>query len=83
MVKVMFGGVFDVIHHGHIYALRKAKELGDELVVIVASDKTAHHKAPLHNEEIRRELVESIRYVDKCIIGHPNEMFKTVAEGRA
>ncbi len=38
---VLAGGVFDIIHPGHIYTLKAAKALGDVLVVVVATDATA------------------------------------------
>ena len=41
MVRVMATGVFDILHLGHLYFLREARKLGDELVVVVATDKTA------------------------------------------
>ncbi|PIU82087.1 hypothetical protein COS70_02160, partial [Candidatus Micrarchaeota archaeon CG06_land_8_20_14_3_00_50_6] len=48
---VATGGVFDIIHLGHVYTLKMAKELGDLLVVVVASDKhTSGRKKLAHNE---------------------------------
>ena len=38
---VLAGGVFDIIHPGHIHTLNAAKALGDVLVVVIATDKTA------------------------------------------
>ena len=49
---VLAGGVFDIIHPGHINTLNAAKKLGDVLVVVVATDKTAikmKKRTPLHN----------------------------------
>ena len=49
---VLAGGVFDIIHPGHINTLNAAKKLGDVLVVVVATDKTAvkmKKRKPLHN----------------------------------
>ena len=40
MVRVMATGVFDILHLGHVHYLEEAKKLGDELVVVVAADKT-------------------------------------------
>ncbi|RLF88059.1 FAD synthase, partial [Thermococci archaeon] len=39
-IRVVVGGVFDILHVGHIHFLKMAKELGDELIVIVAHDET-------------------------------------------
>jgi len=78
---VLAGGVFDIIHPGHIHTLNSAKELGDVLVVVVATDKTAEDmkkRTPLHNEQQRKILVNSLSMVDIGIIGHEGDIFKTV-----
>jgi glycerol-3-phosphate cytidylyltransferase/FAD synthetase len=38
---VLAGGVFDIIHPGHIHTLNAAKALGDVLIVVIGTDKTA------------------------------------------
>ena len=78
---VLAGGVFDIIHPGHIHTLNAAKELGDVLVVVVATDNTAikmKKKNPLHTQEQRQELVNSLSIVDLCLIGQEDNIFKTV-----
>ena len=78
---VLAGGVFDIIHPGHIHTLKAAKALGDILVVAIATDKTAQKmkkRIPLHNQELRRELVNCLSMVDVAIIGHENDIFETV-----
>ena len=78
---VLAGGVFDIIHPGHINTLNAAKKLGDTLVVVVATDKTAlkmKKRKPLHSAELRQELVSSLSMVDLCIIGDEDDIFKTV-----
>ena len=78
---VLAGGVFDIIHPGHIHTLKAAKALGDILVVAIATDKTAQKmkkRIPLHNQELRRELVDCLSMVDVAIIGHENDIFETV-----
>ena len=78
---VLAGGVFDIIHPGHIHTLNDAKKLGDVLVVVVATDKTAikmKKREPLHSAELRQELVSSLNMVDLCIIGDEDDIFKTV-----
>lgn len=81
-LRVVFaGGVFDIIHPGHIHTLNSAKKLGDVLVVVVATDKTTQklkNKKPLHDQEQRKILVESLEMVDLCVIGNEGDMFKTV-----
>ena len=78
---VLAGGVFDIIHPGHIHTLNAAKELGDVLVVVVATDNTAvkmKKRRPLHIQEQRQELVNSLSMVDLSLIGQENDIFKTV-----
>jgi len=78
---VLAGGVFDIIHPGHIHTLNDARKLGDVLVVVVATDKTAikmKKREPLHSAELRQELVSSLTMVDLCIIGDEDNIFKTV-----
>ena len=78
---VLTGGVFDIIHPGHIHTLNAAKALGDVLVVVVATDNTTvkmKNRVPLHNQEQRKTLVDSLSMVDLCIVGFEGDIFKTV-----
>ena len=66
---VLAGGVFDIIHPGHISTLNAAKALGDVLVVVVATDNTSvkmKKRRPIHSQEQRKELVNSLGVVDLC-----------------
>jgi cytidyltransferase-like protein len=78
---VLAGGVFDIIHPGHIHTLNSAKSLGDVLVVVVATDKTTEKvkkRTPLHNQKQRQDLVSYLSMVDLCLIGYEDDIFKTV-----
>ena len=78
---VLSGGVFDIIHPGHISTLNAAKALGDVLVVVVATDNTSEKmkkRKPLHTQEQRQELVDSLSMVDLCLVGQEADIFKTV-----
>ena len=78
---VLAGGVFDIIHPGHIHTLNAAKALGDVLVVVIATDKTAvkmKKRLPLHNQELRCELVSCLSVIDAVIIGNEDNIFETV-----
>lgn len=78
---VLAGGVFDIIHPGHIHTLRAAKALGNVLIVVIATDKTAQKmkdRVPLHNMELRRDLVQSLSMVDHAMVGYEGDIFKTV-----
>ena len=78
---VLAGGVFDIIHPGHIHTLNAAKALGDVLIVVIATDKTAEKmkkRLPLHNQNQRKMLLDSLSVVDLSIVGHEGDIFKTV-----
>jgi len=78
---VLSGGVFDIIHPGHISTLNAAKALGDVLVVVVATDNTSEKmkkRKLLHSQEQRQELVNSLSMVDLCLVGQEADIFKTV-----
>ena len=79
---VLTGGVFDIIHPGHIYTLNAAKALGDVLVVVIATGDTAvrmKKRRPLHAEAQRQELIGSLQVVDLCLVGKEGDIFKTVS----
>ena len=79
---VLIGGGFDIVHPGHIHTLKDAKSQGDVLVVVVARSSTALRINKLrkiyHDENLRKELVSSIRYVDYAIIGREGTLYDTV-----
>jgi FAD synthetase len=79
---VLVGGVFDLIHPGHIHTLKAAKSHGDVLVVVVARTSTAmtinKERKIYHTEDMRRELVSSLRFVDLAIIGKEGTLYDTV-----
>jgi len=66
MRTIITYGTFDILHIGHINLLRRARELGDRLVVGLSSDKfnRGKHKSSLLNYENRKTVLEAIRYVD-------------------
>lgn len=70
MKRVITYGTFDLLHYGHINLLRRAKALGDYLIVVVSSDEfnwNAKHKKCYFTYEQRKALVEAVRYVDLVI----------------
>lgn len=70
MKKVITYGTFDLIHSGHINLLRRAKELGDYLIVAISTDQfnTIKNKKAYHTFEDRKMILEAIRYVDEVIL---------------
>ena len=72
--KVFVSGCFDLIHSGHIEFLKSASEFGD-LYVCIGSDSTIKElkgKYPVNNENERKFIIQSIRYVKKCLVGSGN-----------
>jgi len=70
MRRVITYGTFDLLHYGHINLLRRAKELGDYLIVALSTDdfnNIQKNKKCYFNYEQRKQLLESIRYVDLVI----------------
>ena len=70
MRKVITYGTFDLLHAGHINLLRRAKELGDYLIVVVSTDEfnwNEKQKKCYFSSEERKKLVEAVRYVDLVI----------------
>lgn len=69
MRKVLTYGTFDVLHYGHINLLRRAKELGDYLIVAVSTDEfnALKNKTSYYSFECRKLMLEAIRYVDLVI----------------
>ena len=70
--KVLVGGVFDILHYGHIHFLKQAKRMGDYLVIALESDKNTKRlkgpSRPFHNQKQRKEILESLSFVDKVLI---------------
>ncbi|MBT4166252.1 FAD synthase [archaeon] len=83
MVKVLVFGSFDIVHKGHVYFLKTAKALGDELVVVVGRDKTIKEVKgvlPLHKEKERVKDVSSLGIADEVILGGLGDKFKVIEE---
>lgn len=70
MRRVITYGTFDLLHYGHINLLKRAKALGDYLIVCTSTDEfnqNEKHKQTYFSYEQRKALLESIRYVDLVI----------------
>ncbi len=69
MKRVLTYGTFDLLHYGHINLLRRAKALGDYLIVALSTDdfNALKGKKAYHNYETRKKMLEAIRYVDLVI----------------
>lgn len=80
MTKVMASGVFDILHPGHLRYLQEAKDLGDELVVVVATDATVRRRKhePITPDKMRLELISALKMVDEAYLGSDGDMFGVV-----
>ncbi len=70
MRKVITYGTYDLFHHGHVNIIKRAKELGDYLIVGISSDEfneIEKHKDTYFTYEQRKLVVESLKYVDEVI----------------
>ncbi|NFE85042.1 glycerol-3-phosphate cytidylyltransferase [Clostridium botulinum] len=69
MKKVITYGTFDLLHKGHIRLLKRAKQLGDYLIVAISTDEfnSIKGKKSYFKYEDRKEILEAIKYVDKVI----------------
>jgi FAD synthetase len=78
--RVMAVGVFDILHLGHLHYLQEARKLGDELVVVVATDEMVRRRKhqPIIGEEMRLEMVRGLKPVDDAVLGDPHDQLKSV-----
>ena len=69
MTRIITYGTFDLLHYGHINLLKRAKALGDYLIVALSTDKfnEAKGKKSFFDYEERKSMLEAIRYVDAVI----------------
>jgi len=81
--KIVFtNGIFDVLHTGHIELLKFAKNLGGKLIIGINSDKTTKiikgKNRPINNEHDRKNVLESLSFVDEVIIFDDKESLNTI-----
>ncbi|MCS1505222.1 pantoate--beta-alanine ligase [Escherichia coli] len=77
MRKVITFGTFDVLHIGHINILKRAKKMGDYLIVGVLSDYLNFSKKqryPVYPETERLEIIRSLKFVDEVFIEESLEL---------
>jgi len=78
----MATGTFDILHMGHIYYLKEAKKLGDQLIVVVACDETVRNlkHEPITSEQLRLGLIKELAVVDDAYLGKKDDMYAIVEE---
>ncbi len=79
---VLAGGVFDILHPGHVFFLSKAKELGDILIVVVARDSTVEKRKriPIVPGKQRVEMVKALKPVDLAVLGKSENIFNILED---
>ena len=78
-------GTFDIFHEGHQNFLNQAKQLGNNLIVIIARDRTTTNvkgEAPLHNESVRLNSVKASCIANKVILGNHDDKYKVIKKHR-
>jgi glycerol-3-phosphate cytidylyltransferase len=69
MKRILTYGTYDLLHYGHIRLLKRARALGDYLVVAISTDEfnAIKGKKAYHSYETRKQMLEAVRYVDLVI----------------
>ncbi len=83
MTTVMCFGSFDVLHPGHIFFLKRAKRLGNKLVVVIAKDSTIKEvkgNEPKYNEKQRVEHIRDLKIADKVMLGYEANKYEVIEE---
>lgn len=84
-ILVMVFGTFDYLHAGHENLFQQARELGDEIITIIARDKTVKTikgNLPDHNEKTRAQNLKDTGWSDIVILGNNKEKTKVVRDYR-
>ncbi len=78
--KVLAGGVFSIVHSGHVFFLKKAREFGDYLIVVIANDKTARRTKQYRvlGQRARKQNIEKLGIADKVVIGDAKDFMRVV-----
>lgn len=83
MKRVLVGGVFGIIHPGHVFFLEKARSMGDHLTVVLTNDSNVKKKEGILVPAAERKMVlEAIRYVDEVLIGDEADFFRPIKKAR-
>ncbi len=83
MKRVLVGGVFSVIHPGHVFFLKKARSMGDHLTVVLTHDRNVRKKGRfLVPAKDRKRVIEAIKYVDTVVIGDEVDFFRPIKKAK-
>ncbi len=84
MKKVLAFGTFDILHKGHVYFLKKARDFG-ELTLVVARDKTVKQlkkRPPLNNERKRLNNIKKTNIANEVVLGYIRDKYKIIQKTR-
>lgn len=82
---VMAFGTFDYLHAGHEFYLKQARQLGDELIVVIARDKTVKQikgEQPVHSERKRARAVRNLGIANSVVLGNHGDKHKVLRRYR-
>lgn len=83
-MKVFVNGTFDLLHRGHLEMLKYASSLGNELMVCIDSDSRVKelkgNDRPVNNQEDRKFMIDSLKYVTRCWIFSDEEELEKIIE---
>lgn len=80
-MKVMTFGTFDILHPGHVYLLKKAKQLGDILIIVLARDNNIFMfkgKKPDNNIKVRLKNLKKLNIANRVIFGDKEDYLKCI-----
>ncbi|MBU1974896.1 MAG: FAD synthase [Nanoarchaeota archaeon] len=83
MKKVLAFGTFDIFHPGHEFYLQQAKNVGDELLVIIARDTTVRMLKgtdPYNDQMTRLKKIHALPYVDQAYLGSEADKYALIEQ---
>lgn len=81
MTKVLMVGAFDIVHPGHLQAIKEAKKLGDYLTIVIARDQNILRlkgHLPYYNEKTRLKNLQNFKIADKVILGNLEDKLQVI-----
>lgn len=81
--RVMVFGTFDYLHAGHENLFKQARELGDEIITVIARDRTVRQikgAASDHNEQERRKNLEGTGWSTLVVLGNQKDKTKVIRD---
>ena len=84
-IRVMTFGTFDYLHAGHEYYLTEAKKHGDEMITIIARDKTVKKvkgESPDNDENFRKKQLEESGLTNKVMLGNIGDKYGVIRKYR-